>query len=70
MKDLAHDPVELFNSAHRQSADLGMGMQTGSEENLIRVDISDTGDDLLVHQEGFEPASPLPKDSYKILLGR
>ena len=68
MEDLAHDLVELFNPARRQSADLNMRVQTGSKENLIRVDIPDPGDDLLMHQKGFEPATSLLQESHNVLL--
>lgn len=68
MKDLAHDPVEHFNPGHRQSAELNMWVQTGSKENLVRIDIPDPGDDLLVHQEGFEPATSRLQQFHKIRL--
>lgn len=51
MENLTHDLVELFNLAHRKSADQNVRMQADSEENLIRVDIPDSGDNLLMHQE-------------------
>ncbi len=68
MEDLTHDLVELFNPGRRKPAGLNMRVQTGSKENLIRVDIPDPGDDLLMHQEGFEPATSLLQQSHKVLL--
>jgi hypothetical protein len=68
MENLAHDLIELFNPAHRQSASLNMWVQTGSKENLIRVDISDPSDNLLMHQERFEPATSFLQNSHKVLL--
>jgi len=68
MENLRHDLVELFNLSHRQSADLNMRVQTGSKENLIRVDIPDPGDDLLMHQERFEPATSRLQQFHKVLL--
>ena len=68
MEDLTHNLVELFNLAHRKSAGLNMRVQTGPKENLIRVDIPDPGDDLLMHQKRFEPATSLLQQSHKVLL--
>jgi hypothetical protein len=45
-----------------------MWVQTGSKENLIRVDISDPSDNLLMHQERFEPATSFLQNSHKVLL--
>jgi ribosomal protein L19 len=47
-----------------------MRVQTRSKENLIRVDIPDPGDNLLMHQEGFESATSRLQHFHKILLRR
>jgi len=68
MENLTHDLVEFFNSAHRKSADLNMWVQTGSKENLIRVDVSDAGNDLLMHQKRLQPTASLSQNAHKIRL--
>jgi hypothetical protein len=68
MEDLTHGVVEAFNPAHRKSADLNMRVQTGPKENFIRVDIPDPGDNLLMHQERFEPPTSLLQEPLEILL--
>lgn len=70
MEHLTHNLVKLFNPGHRQSADLNMRVQTGAKENFIRIDIPDPGDDLLMHQERFEPATSCLQQSHKTLLRR
>lgn len=70
MENRTHDLVELFKLTHRQPTDLSMWVQTGSKENLIRVDIADPGDDLLMHQERFEPATSRLQQFHKVLLRR
>jgi hypothetical protein len=47
-----------------------MRVQTRSKENLIRVDIPDPGDNLLMHQEGFKPATSRLQQFHKVLLRR
>ncbi len=43
-------------------------MKAGPKENLIRVDVPDPGNHLLVHQEGFNPPTSLMQNPHKILL--
>jgi hypothetical protein len=45
-----------------------MRVQTGPKENFIRVDIPDPGDNLLMHQERFEPPTSLLQEPLEILL--
>lgn len=68
MENLTHDLVKFFNPGHRQSTDLNMRVQTGSKKNLIRVDIPNPSDDLLMHQERFEPATSRLQQIHKVLL--
>ena len=59
MKDLTHDRVELFRFRPREPTDREIGVKAGAEENFIRIDVPDPRDHLLVHQEGFDPATSL-----------
>ena len=70
MENLTHDLVKFFKPGHRQFADLNMRVQTCSKKNLIRVDIPDPGNDLLMHQEGFESATSRLQQFHKVLLRR
>jgi hypothetical protein len=33
-------------------------VQSSTKQNLVRIDISDTRNDLLMHQQGFEAPAP------------
>ena len=55
---LQHVPchlVEPLNLGDGKSARLGVRMQAGSKENFIGVDISNSGDRLLMHQQWLQP---------------
>jgi hypothetical protein len=43
-------------------------VEPGPEENLVCVDVPDTRNDLLMHQERLQPTAPLPQNSHKVLL--
>jgi hypothetical protein len=42
-------------------------MELGSKENLVRVDISDAGNDLLMHQQRLKAPSPASEDPHKFI---
>lgn len=45
-----------------------MGVQTGSKEYLIRVDVPDAGNDLLMHQKRLQPTASFSQNSHKVRL--
>lgn len=59
IQDLPHDCIERYEIAHRHLPNLAIRVETSPKENLVRIDIPDTGNDLLMHQEGFEPPTAL-----------
>lgn len=67
-KNLPRDLVETFDLCHRQAVDLSIWVVSGPEKNLIRVNVPDPRNDLLVHEERLQPTPPLSEDSYKVLL--
>jgi hypothetical protein len=41
-------------------------MQPGAKQNLVRIDVPDSRNDLLMHQQGLEPSAPTPQHPGKI----
>jgi hypothetical protein len=50
--------VEVVEGPFIQPFDARFGMEADLEENLVRIDIADTGENPLVHQRCLEPTSP------------
>lgn len=67
-KNLSRDLVETFDLWHGQAIDLSIWVVSGPKENLVRVNVPDPGNNLLMHEERFQPTPPLSEDSYKVLL--
>jgi hypothetical protein len=55
---LCHTLKELSQIFLIKAGNPSLRMQTGLKKNLIRIDISQPGDDLLIHQRGFEFSPP------------
>jgi len=56
-----HDAVQALHGAGCQAAGDGIRMNTGAEQDFVRVDVPDTGDGLLMHQQRLEPAAAAKK---------
>ena len=59
IQDLPHDRIERYDPAHRHLMNLAIRVETRPKENLVGIDVPDAGNDLLMHQEGFEPPTAL-----------
>jgi hypothetical protein len=68
LENLSHNPIESFHFTHGKPSDSHVRVKAGPEEYFIGVDVSDAGNDLLMHQQRLQPAAPLSQDSHKIRL--
>src|SRR5437879_6444720 len=57
-QDISHRVVEAPDGPDLQAARHPIGMQATAIQYLIRIDVADTGDDLLLHEQGLEAPAP------------
>jgi hypothetical protein len=53
-KDFLHDSEQLFDLGNGKTVRPNVRMQTCTEQNLVRIDVPDPGDSLLMHHECFQ----------------
>jgi hypothetical protein len=58
LKDRLHRVIQLVPCGLTEATDLSIRVQSGTKQNLVRVDIPDARNDLLMHQQGFEAPAP------------
>lgn len=68
LENLSHNPIEPFHFSHGKPSDSHVGVKAGPEEYLIGVDVSDAGNDLLMHQKRLQPTASFSQNSHKIRL--
>ena len=56
LENFAHAQKELFELVRREPVHSRSGIDASLKQDLIRIDISDSGDDLLIHQDRFDIA--------------
>lgn len=59
--------IELYLRRFTNAAHLSPRMELGSKENLVRVDIPDAGNDLLMHQQRLKTPSPASEDPHEFI---
>jgi hypothetical protein len=60
---------EPFDPGGRKTVGLNIGVQFRAKENLIRVNVPNPCDRLLMHEQRFQPASSALEEPMKILRG-
>ena len=50
------DREQLFDLPYGEATGPHVGMKPGAEQYFVGVDVSDSGDRLLMHEQGFQPA--------------
>ena len=60
--------MQTTGSLGGKPARLGQGMNPRLEERFIRVDVAETGEDLLVEQPTFDRAAPSPHGVEELLF--
>ena len=68
LQDLLHRPVQATGSLGGEPARLGQGMNPRFEERFVRVDVAETGEDLLVEQPAFDRAATSPRGVEELLF--
>ena len=56
-QDLLHRVIEPPDCLGLQPAGHSIGMKSGAIQDFIRIDVADPGNDLLMHEQGFEAAA-------------
>ena len=69
LKHLLCHPMQVLEPGDGQPIGSSVGMQTGPEQNLIGIDVPDSCNHLLVHQERLEPTGAALHDLKKLLPG-
>lgn len=60
LQDRLHRVIELESRGLTEATDFSIRVQSSAKQNLVRIDIPDARNDLLMHQQGFEaPATAL-----------
>src|SRR6266508_6584614 len=58
-EDLLHAVIQPFDRGKLQPARRPIGMEPGAVQDFIRIDVTDPGERLLVHEQRLQPPSPL-----------
>jgi hypothetical protein len=66
VKHLLSYKEKPFNSGGRKTISRDIGVQSCAKENLIRIDVPNPGNSLLVHEQWFQPAPPTLDEPTKI----
>lgn len=68
LENLPHNPIEPFHFSLGKPSDLHVRVKACPEEYFIGVDVSDAGNDLLMHQKRLQPTASFSQNSSKIRL--
>lgn len=66
VKHLSSYKEKPFDSGGRKTISRDIGVQSCAKENLIRIDVPDPGNSLLVHEQWFQPAPPTLDEPIKV----
>jgi hypothetical protein len=66
VKHLSSYKEKPFDSGGRKTISWNIGVQSRTKEDLIRIDVPNPGNSLLVHEQRFQPAPPVLEEPTKI----